>query len=43
MRTLKGFENTIYNSILSKQFCIFFGEPKTSNLKYVRILCTNIP
>lgn len=43
MRTLKNLVNTINNSIINKHFCVLFGEPIGSNLKYVRnILCTDI-
>ena len=33
-------ENT---TISSKNYCVLFCEPNGSNLKYVRILCTDIP
>lgn len=42
MRTLKGLVNVENSTISSKNYCVLFGEPNGSNLKYVRILCTDI-
>mgnify|MGYP007069912116 CR=1 FL=1 len=42
MQTIKNLVIAYIFGTISKIFCSFFGEPKISNLKYVRILCTDI-